>query len=30
MFFKKLVDKTQDEVEFEIIPETNEVYISLK
>ena len=29
MFFKKLVDKKIDEVEFEIIPKTNEEYISV-
>ena len=29
MFFKKLVDKKKDKVEIEIIPETNEEYISV-
>ena len=29
MFFKKLVDKTNDKVKFDIIPETNEEYISV-
>ena len=29
MFFKKLVDMTNDKVEFEIIPKTNEEYISV-
>ena len=29
MFFKKLVDKKNDKVEFEIIPKTNEEYISV-
>ena len=29
MFFKKLVDKKNDKVDFEIIPKTNEVYISV-
>ena len=29
MFFKKLVDKKKDKVEFEIIPKTNEEYISV-
>ena len=29
MFFKMLVDKKKDEVEFEIIPKTNEEYISI-
>ena len=29
MFFKKLVDKKKDEVDFEIIPKTNEEYISV-
>ena len=30
MFFKKLVDKKKDKVEFEIIPKTDEDYISVK
>ena len=29
MFFKKLVDKKKDKVDFEIIPKTNEEYISI-
>ena len=29
MLFKKLVDKKKDKVEFEIIPKTNEEYISV-
>ena len=29
MFFKKLVDKKKDKVDFEIIPKTNEVYVSV-
>ena len=29
MFFKKLVDKKKDEVDFDIIPKTNEEYISV-
>ena len=29
MFFKKLVDKTNDKVKFDIIPKTNEEYISV-
>ena len=29
MFFKKLVDKKKDKVDFEIIPKTNEEYISV-
>ena len=29
MFFKKLVDKKKDKVEFDIIPKTNEEYISM-
>ena len=29
MFFKKLVDKRNDRVKFEIIPKTNEEYISV-
>ena len=29
MFFKKLVDKRKDKVDFEIIPKTNEEYISV-
>ena len=29
MFFKKLVDKKKDKVNFDIIPKTNEEYISL-
>ena len=29
MFFKKLVDKKNNKVEFEIIPKTNEEYISV-
>ena len=29
MFFKKLVDKKNDKVEFDIIPKTNEEYISV-
>ena len=29
MFFKKLVDKKNDEVKFYIIPKTNEEYISV-
>ena len=29
MFFKKLVDKKNDKVKFDIIPKTNEVYISV-
>ena len=29
MFFKKIVDKKNDKVEFEIIPQTNEEYISV-
>ena len=29
MFFKKLVDKKKDKVDFEIIPKTNEKYISV-
>ena len=29
MFFKKLVDKKRDKVDFEIIPKTNEEYISV-
>ena len=29
MFFKKLVDKKKDKVDFDIIPETNEEYISV-
>ena len=29
MFFKKLVDKKKDKVEFEIVPKTNEEYISV-
>ena len=29
MFFKKLVDKKNDEVEFDIIPKTNEEYVSV-
>ena len=29
MFFKKLVDKKEDKVDFEIIPKTNEEYISV-
>ena len=29
MFFKKLVDKKKDKVEFEIIPKLNEEYISV-
>ena len=30
MFFKRLVDKKNDKVEFKIIPKTNEEYISVK
>ena len=29
MFFKKLVDKKKDKVDLEIIPKTNEEYISV-
>ena len=29
MFFKKLIDKRRDEVDFDIIPKTNEEYISV-
>ena len=29
MFFKKILDKKKDKVEFQIIPKTNEVYISV-
>ena len=29
MFFKKLADKKDDKVKFEIIPRTNEEYISV-
>ena len=29
MFFKKLVDKKKDEVDFELIPKSNEEYISV-
>ena len=29
MFFKKLVDKKNDKVKFDIIPKTNELYISV-
>ena len=29
MFFKKLFDKQKDQVEFEIIPKTNEEYVSV-
>ena len=29
MFFKKLVDKKKDKVDFDIIPKTNEEYISV-
>ena len=29
MFFKKMVDKKNDKVKFDIIPKTNEEYISL-
>ena len=29
MFFKKLVEKKKDKVDFEIIPKTNEEYISV-
>ena len=29
MFFKKLVDKKNDEVKFDILPKTNEEYISV-
>ena len=29
MFFKKLVDKKKDKVNFDIIPKTNEEYISV-
>ena len=29
MFFKKLVDKTNDNLKFDIIPKTNEGYISV-
>ena len=29
MFFKKLVDKKKDQVDFDIIPKTNEEYISV-
>ena len=29
MFFKKLVDKKKDKVDFDIIPQTNEEYISV-
>ena len=29
MFFKKLVDKKNDKVKFDIIPKTNEEYISM-
>ena len=29
MFFKKSVDKKNDKVEFEVIPKTNEEYISV-
>ena len=29
MFFKKLVDKKNDKVKFDIIPKTNEEYISV-
>ena len=29
MFFKRLVDKKNDRVKFEIIPKTNEEYISV-
>ena len=29
MFFKKLVDKKNDKVKFEVIPKTNEEYISV-
>ena len=29
MFFKKIVDKKKDKVDFEIIPKTNEEYISV-
>ena len=29
MFFKKLVDKKNDKVDFEIVPKTNEEYISV-
>ena len=29
MFFKKLVDKKKDKVDFDIIPKTNEIYISV-
>ena len=30
LFFKKLVDKNYDKVEFKIIPKTNEEYISIR
>ena len=30
MFFKKLVDKTNDKVKYKIIPKTNEEYISVR
>ena len=30
MFFKKLVDKKNDRVNFDIIPKTNEKYISVR
>ena len=30
MFFKKLVDKLNDKVNFDIIPKTNEEYISVR
>ena len=29
MFFKKLVDKKKDKLDFDIIPKTNEEYISV-
>ena len=29
MFFKKIVDKKKDKVDFEIIPKSNEEYISV-
>ena len=29
MFFEKLVDKKKDKVEFDIVPKTNEEYISV-
>ena len=30
LFFKKLVDKKNDEVKFKIVPKTNEEYISVR